>query len=173
MDSVLTALIWATVVLIPVMAACFWLAHPVRRAIEAWTANQARTVGERHADTERVLLEVAERRHELAVRQATLPDETAAAHARLAAETAQYETDRAAAAHVLDEAVQARRQVIAARAAAEAELAPELARASLSGSGELNELGQAYAAYCDACRPGTPDTFAEWIGGFQGLALKP
>lgn len=173
MTSVLTALIWAAVVLIPVMAACFWLAHPVRRAIDAWTANQTRTAEERDADTQRAVMEVAERSHELAVRQATLNDETAAAQARLAAETAQYETDRAAAAQVLDEAVQARRKVIAARAAAEAELAPELARASLASSnGELTELRQAYAAYCNAC-PDAPETFAEWIGDFQGLASIP
>jgi hypothetical protein len=164
-------LIWAAVVFVPVMILVVWLAPALRRAIEAVTAAHTVSAAERDAGVQASLASTAERRLRLAISQALLSEETAAERSRLAAETAQYDTDREAAGKVLDTAVATRRQVLAARAEAEAELAPETARAALKDSGEdMGALAQAYAAYCREC-PGSvvPHGFGDWLGDFEGL----
>jgi hypothetical protein len=164
-------LIWAAVVFVPLMTLVLLLAPALRRAIEAVTAAHTVSAAERDAGVQATTVGIAERRHKLAISQALLPEETEAERARLAAETAQYDTDREAWGKVLDTAVATRREVLAARAEAEAELAPEAARAALKDSGEdMGALAQAYAAYCQGC-PGSvaPYGFGDWLGDFEGL----
>jgi hypothetical protein len=163
-------LIWAAVVFVPLMTLVLLLAPAVRREIDAATAAHTVSAAERDAGVQASHVDIAERRHKLAISQALLPEETEAERARLAAETAQYDTDREAAGKVLDTAIAARREVLAARAEAEAELAPELARKALEGGAgeEMASLSQAYAAYCREC-VGTPYGFGDWLGDFEGL----
>ena len=163
-------MIWAGVWFVPLMTLVIWLTPALRRAIEAVTAAHTVTAAERDAGAQASLAYIAERRHRLAVSAALLPEETEAERARLAAETAQYDTDREAAGKVLADAVEARRKVIAARAEAEAGLAPEAARKALEDSAgeDMASLGEAYAAYCSACL-GTPWSFGQWVGNFRGL----
>jgi hypothetical protein len=163
-------LIWAAVVFVPLMTLVLLLAPAVRREIDAATAAHTVSAAERDAGVQASHAGIAERRHKLAISQALLSEETEAERARLAAETAQYDTDREAWGKVLDTAVATNREVLAARAEAEAELAPEVARKTLEGGTgeEMASLSQAYAAYCNAC-PGTPWAFGQWIDGFEGL----
>lgn len=163
-------LIWAAVVFVPAMTLVVWLAPALRRAIDSVTAAHTVSAAERDAGVQASLASTAERRLRLAISQALLSEETRVERARLAAETAQYDTDREAAGKVTADAVEARRRVIAARAEAEAELAPELARKALEGGAgeEMASLSQAYAAYCREC-VGTPWAFGQWIDGFEGL----
>lgn len=167
----MSTLVWAAVVFVPAMALVLWLAPALRRAIESVTAAHTVSAAERDAGVQAALADVAERRHQLAISRALLDEETLAERSRLAAETAQYDTDREAAGKVLDTAVATRREVLAARAEAEAALAPEAARAALKGTGEdMAELTGAYAEYCRGC-PGSvvPRGFSDWLGDFQGL----
>lgn len=163
-------LVWAAVVFVPLMVLVVWLAPALRRAIDSVTAAHTVSAAERDAGVQASLVGIAERRHRLAISQGLLDEETLAERARLAAETAQYDTDREAAGKVLDSAVAARREVLAARAEAEAELAPEAARKALEGSAaeEMASLSNAYAAYCQAAI-GTPWSFTDWVGDFKGL----
>lgn len=163
-------LIWAAVVLVPVMTVVLWLTPALYRAIESWIAAHATDSAERGAGVQVTLADVDERRHELAVRRGLLAEETAAKRAQLLAETAEYDTDREAAGKVLDAAEAARREVLAARAEAEAALAPEMARKALEGTAgeDMASLSEAYAAYCNAAL-GTPWSFGQWIGNFRGL----
>jgi hypothetical protein len=163
-------LVWAAVVFVPLMTLVLLLAPALRRAIEAVTAAHTVSAAERDAGVQAALAGIAERRHKLAISQALLPEETEAERARLAAEAAQYDTDREAWGKVLDTAVATHREVLAARAEAEAELAPEVARKALEGGAgeEMASLSQAYAAYCREC-VGTPWAFGQWIDGFDGL----
>lgn len=155
-------LIHAAAVFIPLMTAVVWLGPAARRAIGRLGAAGAVTAAERDVD-------VAERRHRLAVSSGLIDEETAREKARLEAETAQYETDRQAAGEVLAEAVEARRRVIAARAEAETALAFEAARAAL-GEQDLMALGEAYAAFCREYGYMNVPTFDQWIGDFRGLS---
>jgi len=164
-------LIWAAVVLLPVMTAVVWLAPAARRAIDAWGSAHQIGQSERDATAQAALVDAEERRHELGVRRETIAGEVEAERARLQAETAQYETDAEAARVCLEPAVDARRRALEARAEAEAELAPEAARRALEGdSGEtMAALGTAYASFCAAYGfAGTP-TFSDWVGDFRGL----
>jgi hypothetical protein len=169
---VLDTLIWAGVWFVPLMTLVIWLGPSLRRAIDSVTAAHTVTAAERDAGVQASLTDIAERRHRLAVSAALLPEETEAERARLAAETAQYDTDREAAGKVLAEAVEGRRKAIAARADAEAELAPEAARTALRDSNgeDMSALVKAYAAYCEECPGGVvPRGFGDWLGDFQGL----
>lgn len=164
--------IWAAALFIPLMTLVICLTPSLRRAIDAVTAAHTVSAAERDAGVHAALTSVTERRHELAVRAGLLSEETAAGRARLAAETAQYDTDREAAGKVLDTAVAARREVIAARAEAEAALAPEAARSALRDDEgkSMVALSAAYAAYCGDCPGGiTPNGFGDWLGDFEGL----
>jgi hypothetical protein len=168
-NDVISTLIWAGVAFVPSMTLVVWLAPSLRRAISMWTSAHAVTANERDAAVQQVLVDLAERRNRLAVTQSLLAEETASERARLEAQTAQYRTDEEAAGRVLGEAVDARRKVIAARARAEAELAPEAARAAMSPGSEMDmkALGDAYAAYC--ARADYPWPFGQWVGNFRGL----
>lgn len=167
--GVLETIIWAVVVFIPVMSVLVWLSRHVRAWTDAWIAGQSLTSAEREAVANHALAEAGERLDALELRRSVLSERTAAERARLVMETAQYETDVRAAERSLEAAVQARQQVITARAQAEADLAPEHARASIPhASDEMTVLGAAYAAYCAACQT-TPYTFDTWIGDFEGL----
>lgn len=163
-------LIWAAVVLLPVMTVVLSLLPSARRAIGRWGAAYTVTAAERDAAVQESAAGVAERRHRLALSQALITEETARERARLEAETAQYEMDAEAARVCLEPAVDARRRALEARAEAEAELAPDIARKALESGEDLKVLGEAYAAFCSAYGfAGTP-TFSQWIGNFRGLA---
>lgn len=164
-------LIWAGALFIPLMTLVIWLAPSFRRAIDAVAAANTVTAAERDAGVQASLADVAERRHQLAVRSALLDEETLAERTRLAAETAQWDVDREAAGKVLDSAVAARREVLAARAEAEAELAPEAARRALevNGGDTMAALGEAYAAYVRGYGFADPLPFGRWIQGFEGV----
>ena len=168
--AVQSTLIWAVLALIVILTGFRYFARPLIRAIDAWGMQHARTAAQADAAAQAELTQVAERRDELALRQATLSERTAAERARLVTETAQYQIDADAARETLEEAVTARRQVLAARADAEAALAPELARSALDGTRdvELRSLIEAYTAYCEACN-GVPAGFSYWLGNFNGL----
>lgn len=163
-------LIWAAVVFIPGMILVIWLAPALRRAIDSVTAAYTVSAAERDAGIQTALTDVAERRYRLAISQALLDEETLAERTRLAAAAARYDTEREAAGKVLDSAIAARREVLAARAEAEAALAPEAARKALEGGAaqEMAALSEAYAAYCQAAL-GTPCSFGQWMGNFRGL----
>lgn len=159
--------IWAAALFIPLMTLIAVLARPLRRAVDQWGGQWASSAAERDATAQQLLAAIETGRHELAVRHSLITEETERERARLAAETAQYDTDQQAAARTLDAATEARNRVLAARAAAEAALAPDAARAALDGSGEW--LAQAYAAYCDNYGYNDPLPFGRWIQGFQGV----
>lgn len=162
-------LIWAAVVFVPAMTLVLWLGPALRRAIDSVTAAHTVSAAERDAGVQAALADVAERRHRLAISQALLDEETLAERTRLAAETAQYDTDREAAGKVLDAAVTYRREVLAARAEAEAALAPEAARAALESGDDLSVLGEAYAEFAREYGYAGVPTFGQWIGNFRGL----
>lgn len=102
-------LIWAAVVFVPAMIFVLWLGPALRRAIDSVTAAHTVSAAERDAGVQAALADVAERRHKLAISRALIDEETLAERARLAAETAQHDTDREAAGKVLDAAVAYRR----------------------------------------------------------------
>lgn len=167
----MASLAWAGARFVPVIVLVIWLAPALRRAIDSVTAAHTVSAAERDAGVQASLAGTAERRLRLAISQALLSEETGVERARLAAEAAQYDTDREAAGKVTADAVEARRRVIAARAEAEAELAPEAARAALRDGGEeMGALAKAYASYCQDCPSGvTPMGFGDWLGDFEGL----
>lgn len=164
-------LIWAAAVFVPLMTVVIWLTPACRRAITAWTDAHVATSAERDAAVQDRLAGIEEKRHALALRHATLAEDTAAERARLKAEEADFEADAEACRRTLDEAVEARRKALAARADAEAALAPEAARKALEGSDaeSLAALGDAYAAFCSRYGYSDIPTFGKWIAGFQGL----
>jgi hypothetical protein len=162
-------LIWAAVVFVPAMTLVLWLAPALRRAIESVTAAHTVSAAERDAGVQAALADVAERRHQLAISRALLDEETLTERSRLAAETAQYDTDREAAGKVLDTAVATRREVLAARAEEEAKLAPEMARKALEGGDDMSVLGEAYAEFTRQYGYSDVPTFGQWIGNFRGL----
>lgn len=164
-------LIWAAALFVPLIILVLGLLGPLRRALSQWGDAHAKSAAERDAGVQTALADVAERRHKLAISQALLSEETGSERARLAAETAQYDTEREAAGNVLADAEAALRKVIAARAEAQAELAPEIARAGLKdSSAEMGALANAYAAYCQDCPSSVvPHGFGDWLGDFEGL----
>ena len=164
-------LIWAVVALAPPMTAVLWLAPAARRAIVTWTEAHAASAAEREAAVQGQLAGIAERRHALAVKEAARDQEVAAERASLEAYQAQCETDAEAARRTLPDAVTARQAVLAARADAEAALAPAGARKALEGSDAeaLEPLGEAYETYCQEYKGAQPLTFGQWIKGFDGL----
>ena len=166
----LETLIWAGVVLLPVMTAVLCLLPSARRAIDRWGALDPATDAERDAAAQETLAGIAERRHKLAISQALIGEETAREKARLEAETAQYETDAEAARVCLEPAVAARTRALEARAEAEAALAPEAAARAMNDGDDLAVLGEAYAAFCNAYGYANVPTFGQWIGTFKGLA---
>lgn len=162
-------LIWAAALFIPLMTLVLWLAPSFRRAIDAVAAANTASTAERDVGVQAALADVAERRHQLALRAGLLDEETLAERTRLAADTAKYETDRKAAENVLDAAEAGRREVLAARAEAEAALAPEAARKALEGGEDLSFLGDAYAEFTRQYGYSEMPTFGQWIGNFRGL----
>jgi hypothetical protein len=163
-------LIVAAAVFIPLMTLVVWLAPAMRRSIDTWGSGHSASAAERDAKAQETLAGVEERRHQLAVDGETIREAAARERARLAAETAQYETDAEAARVCLEPAVAARTWALEARAEAEAELAPEAARRALGSGEDLQALGAAYAAFCREYGYATVPTFGQWIGSFRGLS---
>lgn len=167
----LDTVIWAAAWFIPIMTGVVWLAPAAVRALDSKASTYAVSHAERDAKAQQALIDVDERRHQLAVDHETIEQEVARQRARLEAETEQFRIDEKAAERTLDSAIAARNHVLAARAAAEAELAPELARKSLNGSADdLRVLGDAYAEFCRRYGYDGVPTFSSWVGNFRGLA---
>jgi hypothetical protein len=160
-------LIWAGALFVPLIVLVLGLLGPARRAIAQWGDAHAKSAAERDAAAQRVLADVEGDRHQLAIDRANMAAETERERARLAAETAQYETDRKAAEEALAEAVEARKRVIAARAEAEAALAPDAAKSALQPGGDW--LAAAYRTYCENYEYADPLPFGRWIQGFEGV----
>jgi membrane protein involved in colicin uptake len=164
-------LIWAGVVFVSMMTFVAGMLGPLRYAVTQWGDAHGQTSGEREAQAALALARAEETRHELAVRRENLAEEAGREKARLAAETAEFETGAAAARECLPAAVEARQAALKARADAEAALAPEAARKALdAANGEvMQHLATAYAAYCQACADisATPSRFSLWAEGFN------
>lgn len=164
-------LICAGAVLVPLMTVVLWLAPSCKRVLTALAGAHVATSAERDAAVQDQLLGIEEKRHALALRHGTLGEDTAVRKARLLAEAAEYEQDAEATRRTLDDAIAGRRKALAARAEAEASLAPEAAMKALeAGSSEMMEaLSTAYREFCR--QYGYPEipTFATWIQGFEGL----
>jgi hypothetical protein len=165
------ALIWAAALFIPLMTLVLGLLGPARRALALWGDSYGKSAAEREAKAALDLAEAAESRHKLAVRREHLADEVRFERARLAEETAQAEVDTEAARQCLPDAVEARRRVLAARAEAEAALAPEAAReaATSSDTEVMAALGEAYAVFCQEYGFADVPTFGRWVQGFNGV----
>lgn len=159
--------IWPLAFLVVAMTVVLGLLGPARRALAQWGASYGRSAAEQEAAAAKALAETEEARHELTVRRGALAEETAAEKARLASETAQYETDAKAARECLPAAVEARKRALKARADAEADLAPEAARAALEKSPAW--LAEAYATYCEHSYSGSILPFGRWVQGFEGV----
>lgn len=161
-------LIWAAALFVPLMTAVLGLLGPARRALSRWGDSLAATQAERDAKATLDLAEAEESRHKLTVRKEHLPDEVRFEQARLAAETAQYETEAEAARQCLPAAVEARRKALEARGEADAALAPEAARAALQPGGEW--LAGAYSDYLSRMTYSSDILpFGEWVKGFKGV----
>ena len=160
--------IWAASLFAPLMTAVVWLCPAARRAIDAKASVYEASRTEGYAGAQASMAATEERRHLLDVRREAIDEDIAREKALLMAETAQYETDRQAAAGVLEDAKEARRKVIAARAEAEAALAPEAAKRALGGD-DMTILAEAYAAFCGQYGYANTPTFGAWIGNFRGL----
>jgi hypothetical protein len=158
--------IWAAALFVPLMTLVLGLLGPLRHAIGQLAGSYAQTAAEREAKAALDLADAEKSRHVLAVRRGALAEETEREKARLAAETAQLETDAEAARRSLDAAAAARAKAIEARADADAALAPEAARKALEGSGEW--LAGAYQAYCENYQYSEPLPFGRWIQGYDG-----
>lgn len=163
-------LAWAGALFVPLMTLVLGMLGPLRRAVTQWGNAHVTSAAERDAAAQRVLADVEADRHQLAVDRVNIAAHTERERARLAMETAQYETDAEAARRTLDDAAAARAKVLQARADAEAALAPEAARQALDAAdgAVMANLTEAYAAYCANC-PGTPWSWEQWIGEFEGL----
>jgi len=164
-------LIWAGAVSVPLMAFVAGILGPLRHAVTQWGDAQGQASDERIAQAALSLAGAETARHELAVRRENLAEEAGREKARLAAETAEFETSAAAARECLPAAVEARKVQLQARADAEAALAPEAARKALdvTGGEVMQHLAKAYAAYCQACADlnVTPHTFSCWAEGLD------
>jgi hypothetical protein len=163
-------LIWAGAVFVPLMAFVAGILGPLRYAVTQWGDAHGKASDERMAQAALSLAGAETARHELAVRRENLAEEAGREKARLAAETAEFETSAAAARECLPAAVEARKLQLQARADAEAALAPEAARKALDADGGgMQHLTSAYAAYCQACADigASPYRFNHWIQGFE------
>lgn len=138
----------------------------LRRLLRVLEATQTLTAEEREAAVQKTLVNVAERRHQLALEEAVLDQAVAEKRARLEADTALHETRRKAAGEVLEEAAEANRVILRARAQAEADLAPQAAQAALDPGIDENALRLAYEAYCNNCDEYDPVAWASWIGRY-------
>ena len=161
-------LIWAGAVFVPLMAFVAGILGPLRYAVTQWGDAHGKASDERMAQAALSLIGAETARHELAVRRENLAEETGREKARLAAETAEFETSAAAARECLPAAVEARQAALKARADAEAALAPEAARRALTATGGevMQHLSEAYAAYCRTSSDLNvePHTFSNWAG---------
>lgn len=155
--------IWAAALFVPLTILVLAVLKPLRRGLDKWGDS----LGPSPAGEYAKLADAAERQFQAAIARATEPERIAAEKARLAAVRAQYETDALAAGKTLDAAMEGRQRVLAARADAEAALAPDAAKAALEGDGGW--LAQAYAAYCDSYGYSDPLPFGRWIQGFDGV----
>jgi hypothetical protein len=167
---VTNTLIWAAALFVPSMTLVLGTLGPLRRAMTRWGDSCGKSAAEREAKAALDLAEAAEKRHSTDVHRRAVDAEVMMEEARLGAGTAQYEADAEAARRSLPAAVAARQRALEARAEAEAQLAPELARKALDGSAaeQMASLSQAYAAYCRECDD-RPWSFGQWIQGFEGL----
>lgn len=164
-------MIWAGAVFVPLMAFVAGILGPLRQAVTQWGDAHGQASDERIAQAALGLAGAETARHELAVRRENLAEEAGREKARLAAETAEFETSAAAARECLPAAVEARQVALKARADAEAALAPEAARKALDATdGEvMQHLSEAYAAYCQTCASirVTPSRLGTWAQGFN------
>jgi hypothetical protein len=163
-------LIWAGAVFVPLMAFVAGILGPLRHALTQWGDAHGQASDERMAQAALSLAGAETARHELAVRRENLAEEAGREKARLAAETAEFETSAAAARECLPAAVEARQAALKARADAETALAPEAARKALDADGGvMQHLTSAYAAYCRACADigASPYRINHWIQGFE------
>jgi hypothetical protein len=162
-------LIWAGAFFIPLMAVVLGLLGPARRALAKWGDTFGQSAAEHEAAAVKALAEAEGERHDVAVRRGALAEEVQAEKARLVVEAARLEVDAAAARECLPAAVEARQKALAARAGAEADLAPEAARAALGSGKDMGALGKAYAVYCQE-HPSGADLmgFGEWAGNYAG-----
>jgi hypothetical protein len=163
MNNIIDNLIWALVLLSLGMTCIFLIARPLRRALNAVATERVRSAVERDLAVQTGLVELAERRNDLAIQSATLTEEQERRAVQLRTEIAAYETDIKAASETLPEAIAARKVVLAARAEAEAAAAPELLGHTTS-NGEA--LARMYEVYCKYMREGgySPCTFENWKG---------
>lgn len=106
MSDTLIELIWAVVLFVPLMTVVLRLLPPCRRAVTAWTDAHVASNAERDAAVQDRLAGIEERRYALALKQATLAEDTAAERARLKAEEADFETEAEAARRTLDDGFQ-------------------------------------------------------------------
>ena len=162
-------LIWAGALVIPLMTLVLGLLGPARRALTRLSDAYGKSAAEREARAALDLADAEQDRHELAVRKGSLAEEVAREKAKLALETAQYETDAAAARQCLPAAVAARRRALEARADAEAALAPEAVRKALEPGTEW--LAGAYTEYLAKMTYHATSIlpFGEWVQGFEGV----
>ena len=156
---------WPLAVLIPLTLLVLILARPLRSAIAAWASQYQDT-----PDEARVTAAEA-RKAELdnEARQGAMAEEVLVRQAQLRLEAAQRDTDAEAAKQCLPQAVEARQVALEARGKAEAEAAPELARAALeqSDSEVMRALGDAYKTFCGEYGYSNVPTFGTWIAGFN------
>ena len=106
-------LIWAGAVFVPLMAFVAGILGPLRYAVTQWGDAHGKASDERMAQAALSLVGAETARHELAVRRENLAEETGREKARLAAETAEFETSAAAARECLPAAVEA--QIVLAK----------------------------------------------------------
>lgn len=155
-------LIISAAIFIPFMTLVAWLGPAMRRLIR--THAIVLEAEAREADAH-----AAAGMQDVAVRKEAMAAEVASRVALLALEEAHHQIAREAAGACLEDAVMARRQVLAAQAAAEAEAAPDLLReAARNRGGEMEALAGAYASYCQV-RGVNATTFEAWIGNYEGL----
>jgi len=165
-SDVLIALIWAGAITIITVAAMIYFGRPLRRALDAKADQYLVLKGNRELEIEALRLELAERSHELMLRQGTLDTETAATKAKLEAEIADHKAAVAAAQATIDDAIAAKQQVIRARAEAGARLAEEFVRDSSAQDLHSESMQKTYLRVCEwYFRQGREvPTYADWIG---------
>lgn len=168
-SAAVDALIWAGATCIIVLPVLLCLARPARKALNSFVAEHTVDYDDRAAKLQDQLVGLEERRHELVIKQGTLPEQIEATKAQLRAQTAQYKTDAIAAENTVPAATQALEGVIAARAQAEIDLAPDFVRGQWP-THDLKALGEAYKAYCKHVPDYEfPKSFGVWTSGFKGL----
>lgn len=162
--------LWPLALFIPLMFLAVMLVKPLRTAIEAWAGQYTDTPDEaRQTAAEALKAELDQE-----VRKGAVEAETLARQAELRAQAARSEVDAEAARQCLPAAVEARQLALEARGRAEAEAAPELARAALNSSdGEvMRALKDAYSVFCQQYGYSSVPTFGTWISGFDYTTWK-